>query len=113
MISLDKKPTHWEDRTTLFIGYLINNVMQSCTEKSYVSAIKKILILDGYKWNDNLVLVSSLAKACRIINVINDKVCTRLPITCGLLEMILFEVQRIFAAGSSGIWKLCIKLCSL
>ena len=49
--------------------------------------------MDGYDWNDKLVLVRSLAKACRLIN---DRVRTRLLIHCGLLEMILFEVQRIF-----------------
>ena len=93
VISLDRKPNLWEDRTTLFIGYLIEKGTQSSTVKSYVSAIKKILIIDGYKWNDNLVLVRSLAHACRLIN---DQVRTRLPIHCGLLEMILFEVHRVF-----------------
>ena len=91
VISLDRKPTLWEDRATLFIGYLIDRGMQSSTVKSYISAIKKTLLLDGYKWNDNLVLVRSLAKACKIVN---DTVCTRLPIQCGLLEMILFEIHR-------------------
>ena len=93
VIKLDHKPKLWEDRVTLFIGYLIDNGMQSSTVKSYVSAIKKTLILDKYKWNDDLVLVRSLAKACKIVN---DRVHTRLPIHCGLLEMILFEVQRYF-----------------
>ena len=93
VISLDKKPKLWEDRTTLFIGYLVDKGTQSSTVKSYVSAIKKTLILDGYKWNDDMILVRSLAKACRIIN---DSVRTRLPIHCSLLEMLLFEVQRHF-----------------
>ena len=93
VISLDTKPDLWEDRATLFIGYLIESGVQSTTVKSYVSAIKKTLVMDGYDWNDNLVLVRSLVKACRIIN---DTVRTRLPIHCGLLEMILFEVQRFF-----------------
>ena len=79
----------------LFIGYLINNGVQSGMIKSYVSAIKKTLLLDGYDWNDKLVLVHSLAKACRIVN---DRVRTRLPIQCGLLELILFEVQRQFSS---------------
>ena len=96
IISLDRKPKLWEDKTTLFIGKLIDNRAQSSTVKSYVSAIKKTLVIDGYDWNDKLVLVRSLAKACRIIN---DKVRTRLPIQCNLLEMILFEVQRIFHAS--------------
>ena len=95
IIELDVKPTLWEDRTTLFIGYLIDKGMQSSSVKSYVSAIKKTLIMDNYEWDDNLVLVRSLAKACQIIN---DSVRTRLPIHCGLLEMILFEVQRHFSS---------------
>ena len=93
VLSLDRRPKLWEDRTTLFVGYLIDTGMQSSTVKSYVSAIKKTLVLDGYKWDNSLVLIRSLAKACRIIN---DKVKTRLPIHCGLLEMILFEIQRIY-----------------
>ena len=67
--------------------------MQSQTIKSYLSAIKKTLIMDGCKWNDDLVLVRSLAKACRIVN---DSVRTRLPIHCGLPKVILFEVERYF-----------------
>ena len=94
IVCLDRKPKFWEDRTTLFIAYLIDRGMQSATVKSYVSAIKKTLIIDGYDWDDKLVLVRSLARACRIVN---DSVRTRLPIHCRLLEMILFEVQRIFA----------------
>lgn len=97
LINLDKKPKLWEDRTTLFIGYLIDRGMQSASVKSYVSAIKKTLIMDGYVWDDNLVLVRSLVKACRIIN---DRVTTRLPIHCGLLEMLLFEIQRMFSASN-------------
>ena len=97
VISLDRKPDLWEDKATLFIGFLIDKGMQSTTIKSYISAIKKTLVMDGYDWNDDLVLVRSLAKTCRIIN---DVVCTRLPIHCGLLETILFEVQRYFAKGN-------------
>ena len=93
MINLDRKPKLWEDRTTLFIAYLVDKGTQSNTVKSYVSAIKKTLIIDSYDWDDKLVLVRMLAKACRIIN---DSVRTRLPIHYNLLEMILFEVQRYF-----------------
>ena len=90
VIKLDVKPELWEDRATLFVGYLIEKGMQSTTVKSYISAIKKTLIMDGYDWNDKLVLVRSLAKACRLVN---DTVRTRFPIHYGLLEMILFEVH--------------------
>ena len=67
--------------------------MKSTTVKSYVSAIKRFLIDDGYPWDDQKVLLGSLTKACRLIN---DKVYTRLSIQCTLLEMILFEMQRLF-----------------
>ena len=93
LICLDNRPKLWEDKVTLFIGYLIDNGLQSNTIKSYVSAIKKTLLTDGYKWNDDLVLVRFLSNACRIVN---DRVQTRLPIQCGMLELILFEVQRFF-----------------
>ena len=39
VISLDKRPDNGEDRVTLFIGYKIDQGMQSTTVRSYVSAI--------------------------------------------------------------------------
>ena len=65
--------------------------MQSGTVKSYISAIKKTLLNDGYVWDDSKVLLSSLTRACKIVN---DRIKTRLPIQCGLLELILFEIER-------------------
>ena len=67
--------------------------MQSSTVRSYVSAIKKTLVDDGYDWQDSKVLLGSLTRACRLIN---DRVRTRLPIQCGLLELLLFEIQKVF-----------------
>ena len=93
LINLDVMPSSWEDRTSLFMAYLIVKGMQSGTVKSYVSAIKKTLVNDKYGWKDELVLLSSLTKACKLVN---DRVRTRLPIHCSLSEMILFEVQRIY-----------------
>ena len=93
LIKLDRIPKKWEDRATLYIGFMIEKGCQSSTVKSYVSAIKKLLVLDGYKWKDQEIMLSCLTKACKIKN---DRVRTRLPIHCGLLEMILFEVQRYF-----------------
>ena len=93
LIRLDKRPEKWEDRIHLFIGYKIEQGMQSSSVKTYVSAIKKTLITDGYQWEDKSMLLSSLTKACKIIN---DKLYTRLPISDNLLELILFEIQRIF-----------------
>ena len=98
VMSLDIRPKLWEDRTILFIGYLVDKGMQSTTVKSYVSAIKRMLVDDGYPWEDGKILLTSLTKACRIIN---DQVMHRLPIRCGLLELILFKVRCRFASDQA------------
>ena len=61
--------------------------------KSYVSAIKKTLKYDDYEWQDNNAQIASLTKACKLKN---DVVHTRLPISCGMLELIMFEIIRKF-----------------
>ena len=94
IIRLDRKPVSWEDGASLFGAHLVEvKKLQSQTVRSYISAIKGILVDDGYNWDDNKVLLSTLTKACKLIN---DQVRTRLPIQKGLLEVILFEIQRDF-----------------
>ena len=92
VIRLDVKPNSWEDRTALYCTYLINNGSQSQTIKSYVSAIKAVLKDDNYDWDDQKLLLTTLTQACRLKN---DKVRCRLPIQKNLLEIILFELNRI------------------
>ena len=94
LIKLDRKPNNWEDCICLYAAYLVNNGLQSSTLKSYYSAIKAILRDDGYLVDDNKVLLTSLARACKLVN---NKVRTRLPIRKRLLEMILFEIERDFS----------------
>ena len=74
---------------------MVENGAKSATLKSYISAIKSILTDDGYIWDNKKVMLSSLTKACRLVN---DQVKTRLPIHCGLLEVLLFEIQRQYSA---------------
>ena len=93
LIKLDRKPESWEERVTLFVSYKIDGGAQSSTIKSYVSAIKRILTDDGYKWDATKIMLTSLTKACRMVN---DKVYTRLPIQFGLFEVILLELERMF-----------------
>ena len=93
LIRLDKRPQTWEDRVLLFCGYLIDCNKKSSTIKSYISAIKWILKTDGYDWDQNKIVLGSITKACKLKN---DIVKTRLPISCKLLELILFEINRIF-----------------
>ena len=52
LISLDRMPASWEDRTMLFVTNLVDKGMQSSSVKSYVSAVKRILINDGYQWDN-------------------------------------------------------------
>ena len=92
LLNLDSKSLgSWEEKTALFGAYLVDNGIQSSTLKSYFSAIKHVLKLDGYNWDDNKVLLSSLVRGCSLVN---DRVKTRLPIQKGLLEMLLFEIER-------------------
>ena len=91
LIRLDRMPNSWEDRTALFCAYLIENGSQSQTIKSYVSAIKSILRDDGYPWNEEKILLSSMVRACRLEN---DRLKCRFPIQKGLFELILFELKR-------------------
>ena len=93
VIRLDKKPDSWEERLMLFGAYLVNNGLQSSTLKSYITAIKMVLRDDGYQWDKPQLAVGSLTKACRLVN---DRVKTRLPIKIKLLELIIFEIQRLF-----------------
>ena len=65
--------------------------LQSSTVRSYVSAIKSVLVNDGYEWNNGKILLSSLTRSCKIAE---DGIKTRLPIQKGLLEIILFEIRR-------------------
>ena len=91
VFKLDAKPKHWEHRASLFGAFLVDRGFQSSTLKSYISAIKAILVDDGYKGNDDMVLLHTLTKSCRIQN---DCISTKLPIQKSLLELILFEIQK-------------------
>ena len=93
MVKLDNWPDSWEDRVSLFGAYLVEQGIQSSTLRSYVSAIKHTLQLDGYKWLDDKVLLSVLVRASRMVN---DTLMVCLPIYLGLLELLLFELERLY-----------------
>ena len=90
-------PSSWEERVTLYCGYLVDRGSQSSTVKSYVSAIKKVLITDGYEWEDGKIILNAIVKGCKLKN---DELKTRLPIRKKLLELILFEVERMYTGNS-------------
>ena len=93
IVCLDYVPNNWEQRLSLYTAYMVEKGLQSATLKSYFSAIKKILLEDGYELNIDGLLFNSLAWTCKIVN---DKVRVRLPIRCHLLEILLFEIERQF-----------------
>ena len=93
IIKLDKKPKSWETGASLYGAFLVDSGAQSSTIRSYISAIKKVLVNDNYDWNDGLVQLQLLSKACKLTN---DRLMTRLPISLAFLETILFEIERLF-----------------
>ena len=94
VIRLDTIPKTWEERASLYCVYLIEEKrVQSATLRSYISAIKSKLTADDYEWNDDLVLLSTLTSNCQLQN---DHVKTRLPIRRHLLNLLLFEIGRIY-----------------
>ena len=77
----------------MFGAYLVDKGVQSSTLKSYFSTIKYILRQDGYKWDEDKVILSSLVRGCKLEN---DRLKVRLPIQKGLMELLLFELERFY-----------------
>ena len=93
LIHLNQLPKWSEDLVAMFCAFLIEAGLKSATIKTYVSRIKKLLKEDNYKWDDSRLLLSSLTRACKLKN---DRVCCRRPISKGLLEILVFELDRMF-----------------
>ena len=85
-VRLDEKPATWEDRLTLFVAFLIQTNKKAGTIKSYISAIRAILLEVKVELKEDKFLLSSLTKACKLTN---DHVRIRLPIKKGLLFIVL------------------------
>ena len=92
LVKLDRRPKAWEDRTALYCAHLVQEGFQWSTIKSYISAIKA----DNYEWNEKEIKLSIITRACKIKN---DKLIARLPIRKGFLELILFEIQRMYSGN--------------
>ena len=67
-LRLDIKPSNWEDRIVLFVGFLINNKLQSAMIKTYISALRAVLAEDNIRVNEDHFLLSSLIRACKLKN---------------------------------------------
>ena len=83
----------WKEKMMFFGTHLVDSGLQSSTIKSYFSAIKHVLKINGYDWDDKKVMLATLTRSCKLLN---DPVKIRLPIKMGLLDAILFELERYF-----------------
>ena len=92
-LKLDRKPDNWEERLTLFVGYLIGRNRKSSTIKSYVSAIRAVLTDVRVLLEEDKCLLSSLTHACKQRN---DKLMVKIPIRKGLLHLLLAECKKLF-----------------
>ena len=94
LIKLDKMPKNWEMHTSLFCAHLVEQGIKSTTLRSYISAIKQTLSIIKYNWDNSLIMVNSITRACKLHN---DTMITRFPINIGLLETLLFELDRFYS----------------
>ena len=93
-IKLDQKPSTWEDRLNLYVGYLINCNKHASTVKSYILAIKSVLWEVNVELNEDKVLLSSLTRACRLVNT--SQVISRIPIRKSILRQIIKVADQHF-----------------
>ena len=75
------------------MGHLVNSKKQSSTVKSYISAIKAVLNMNNIKLNPDQYLLTSLTRACRVVN---DRVRTRLPIKKSLLVALIHKLSELW-----------------
>ena len=90
---LDVKPRNWEDRLVLFAGHLAGEKRQSSTIRSYISAIKAILVDEKVEINENKCLLNAITRGCRLTS---DRVVVRLPIHKQLLHILLIKLTTMF-----------------
>ena len=93
LLRLDVMPSTWERRVAVYCAYLIDQGLQSSTLKSYVSAIKSVLKSIQYPWQDSKLYMEALTRIC---SSENDIVTTRLAIGKNLLNLIIYELIRMF-----------------
>ena len=91
-LRLDEKPSSWEDRLVLFVGYLVDKNRKASTIRSYISAIKSVLREIKIEISEDSYLLNSLTRACKYRT--NNKVRIRLPIHKDLLQAILKEIDK-------------------
>lgn len=93
---LTRKPDSWEDKIHLYFTFLAETGRRENTLKSYLSAIKKVLTVEGESLEnlDNAAL-ASIIKSCKYTN---NEVIHRLPINYYMLLSILDATDQAFGS---------------
>ena len=97
VIKLDDIPRSWEERVSLYGGYLVDHGIHSSTLKTYITAIKQTLLTDGYAWNDDALYLHTLTSVTGACKKNNDKSYSKFPIKRNLMELILCEIERMYS----------------
>ena len=92
---MDHNPQTWEERITLFAGFLVSNGLKSATIRTYLSAIKAILQENNIAINQDQFALNALTRACRLKN---DKFVTRLPISKDMLRLMMEKIDKQFSS---------------
>ena len=73
--------------------------------KSYLSAIKAVLMEIGVRLSEDNYLLTSLTRACKLKN---DQIIMKLPITKDVLKLIINAVTKLYAVQKSQPYLLCL-----
>lgn len=101
LLQFDRIPPSWEDRLVIWVTHLVDNRYKSNTVKSYISAIKYCLEVDGIKVDNSNCQLTSLIRACHLQN---DTIFIRLPIRIKLLNRLLKLIQTYHILGRGQIY---------
>ena len=80
------------------MGYLVDTKKKSTTVRSYISAIKMVLLAEGIKLKEDKYLLNSLTRACKYMN---DRVVPKLPTWKNLLNIILNTTYELYMNTSN------------
>ena len=83
------------DRLVLFTGFLVDSKLKSTMVRSYISAIRCVFADLGEKLEENMFLMKSLTRACRVKN---DHIVRRLPISTAVLKLLLDGLTKMFGS---------------
>lgn len=92
----DVIPPNWEDRIIVWATHLADNRKSSSTIRSYISAIRYCLSLDGIRVTHTSCELAAIIQAAKHEN---DQLYIRLPIQKHLMKLILEFIDSHFIKG--------------